>query len=503
MPTIVGLKLPSTWTTALPQDNNFDISRNELDDDLFANSPVDWANVAFINVATLNGIDPADFWTDTSNGNIGLLADVDGNVSSSPQEGDILYYDGAAWNRFPRGTDGQFLKSTVTGIAWGTGAAQIQDFADDQFSIFNAADATKIATMDASSIATATTRVYTFPDKNGTFAMLSDITGAQNEFDDSLFRVFDDVDNTKKLAFQTAGISTGTTRTATWPDKSGTVAFLDDITTPGNTFPDDLFRVFDNVDNTKLLAFQLSGFTTATTRTWTWPDADDTVVGLLATQTLQNKTIDIANNTIILASTDLSDTADLAYLNTPNIFLAGNRQTFTGDLAGTAGINVAPIAGGPTTKIDGDVWLDSVQNKGFMRINGADVDFTSAQPMPTSFVITASDESTDLDTLNNPKTTFRMPFAYTLNTVPLGVRASVRVAPVGSSIIVDIKQNGVSILSTLLTIDAGEKTSTTAAVPAVISTNPLTDDAEMSIEVTQVGSTTPGQGLKVYLIGQS
>lgn len=39
---------------------------------------------------------------------------------------------------------------------------------------------------------------------------------------------------------------------------------------------DDNFKLFDNVDLTKIAEFQLSGITTATTRTYTFPDADGT-----------------------------------------------------------------------------------------------------------------------------------------------------------------------------------------------------------------------------------
>ena len=88
------------------------------------------------------------------------------------------------------------------------------------------------------------------------------------------------------------------------------------------------------------------------------------------------------------------------------------------------------------------------------------------------------------------------------------VRASVTTAPVGSTIIVDINVNDAaspevisSILSTKLTIDAAERTSTTAATPAVISTSALTDDQEVTIDIDQIGSGTAGAGLKVVFIG--
>jgi hypothetical protein len=57
------------------------------------------------------------------------------------------------------------------------------------------------------------------------------------------------------------------------------------------------------------------------------------------------------------------------------------------------------------------------------------------------------------------------------------------------------------VLSTEISIDDGEKTSTTAATPPVISDSALADDAEITIDIDQVGSTTAGSGLKVALIG--
>lgn len=113
-----------------------------------------------------------------------------------------------------------------------------------------------------------------------------------------------------------------------------------------------------------------------------------------------------------------------------------------------------------------------------------------------SVSIAASDETTDLTT-GTAKATFRMPFALTLTEV----RASVTTAPVGSTIEVDLNEGGVSILSTVISIDANEKTSTTAATPPVISDSNLADDAEITVDLDQVGSTTAGAGLKIYLIG--
>jgi len=112
------------------------------------------------------------------------------------------------------------------------------------------------------------------------------------------------------------------------------------------------------------------------------------------------------------------------------------------------------------------------------------------------YVITCSDEETALTT-GTAKATFTMATAGTLT----GVKATVTTAPVGSNLIVDINENGTSLLSTKLSIDDGEKTSKTAATPPVISGSALADDAEITIDIDQVGSGTgtAGAGLKVTL----
>lgn len=110
--------------------------------------------------------------------------------------------------------------------------------------------------------------------------------------------------------------------------------------------------------------------------------------------------------------------------------------------------------------------------------------------------VACSDENTTL-AAGTGKITFRMPYAFTLSSV----RASLTVPQTGGSIFtVDINAGGSSILSTKLTIDNGEKSSTSAATPAVISIASLSDDSEITIDIDQVGDGT-AKGLKVYLIG--
>lgn len=79
------------------------------------------------------------------------------------------------------------------------------------------------------------------------------------------------------------------------------------------TLKDVNFTLQDDGDTTKQLKFQLSGITTATTRTLTVPDASTTIVGTDATQTLTNKTIDASLNTISnITNTNISASAAIA-----------------------------------------------------------------------------------------------------------------------------------------------------------------------------------------------
>ena len=113
-----------------------------------------------------------------------------------------------------------------------------------------------------------------------------------------------------------------------------------------------------------------------------------------------------------------------------------------------------------------------------------------------ALVLVVEDQTPNLTT-GTEKWTYRMPYAFTLTEV----RASVVTAPRDASVIVDINESGATILSTKLSIDATEKTSTTAATPAVISDPDLADDAEITIDIDQIGSTIAGKGLKIVLLG--
>lgn len=132
---------------------------------------------------------------------------------------------------------------------------------------------------------------------------------------------------------------------------------------------------------------------------------------------------------------------------------------------------------------------------GVWRLAGTNVSLLG-HTLPVSIGIPCSDETTALST-GAGKFTYQMPHAMTLTKVI----ATVNTAPAGASIIVDVNEEGTTILSTKATIEAGEDTSEDATNAPVISDDTLASGSEITVDVDQVGSSTEGAGLKVWLIG--
>jgi hypothetical protein len=165
-------------------------------------------------------------------------------------------------------------------------------------------------------------------------------------------------------------------------------------------------------------------------------------------------------------------------------------STHTFNLPTASATNRGALSSGDWTTFNGKFNTPTGTTSQYVRGDG------SLASLPFELVVAASDETTAL-TAGTAKITFRMPRAVTLT----AVRASLTTAQASGSIFtVDINEAGTSILSTKLTIDNTEKTSTTAATPPVISDANLADDAEMTIDIDQIGDGT-AKGLKVTLIG--
>tara|TARA_R110000803_G_scaffold209229_1_gene278595 strand:+ start:376 stop:1038 length:663 start_codon:yes stop_codon:yes gene_type:complete len=110
-------------------------------------------------------------------------------------------------------------------------------------------------------------------------------------------------------------------------------------------------------------------------------------------------------------------------------------------------------------------------------------------PSTESMIVSASDETTALTT-GTAKTTWRMPYAFTLT----AVKVSLTTTSSSGNPTIDINESGTSILSSPVAITAGQKTAT-----ATVGDSSLANLAEMTIDIDVAG--TDATGLKIYLIG--
>lgn len=152
-----------------------------------------------------------------------------------------------------------------------------------------------------------------------------------------------------------------------------------------------------------------------------------------------------------------------------------------------------------TSGLDGTEELPAARAGETVKVTAQQIaDLATAGSAPLQCIAAACSDETTALTTGTAKVTFRMPFAFVLTEV----RASLTTAQTSGSIFtVDINEAGASVLSTKITVDNGEKTSTTAATAPAISDLNLADDAEITVDIDQVGDGT-AKGLKVYLIGR-
>ena len=116
--------------------------------------------------------------------------------------------------------------------------------------------------------------------------------------------------------------------------------------------------------------------------------------------------------------------------------------------------------------------------------------FTSA----AKYQLACSDLTSDLE-INPEAGYFRAQRQLTL----LEVRASLIQASSAGVVRITIKVNGVPLLTTPLTLDAGERTSTTAATPAQLAITAIPDDAEFVVSIDAKGA--GAKGLIVSFVG--
>ena len=108
-----------------------------------------------------------------------------------------------------------------------------------------------------------------------------------------------------------------------------------------------------------------------------------------------------------------------------------------------------------------------------------------------------SDETTVLST-GTGKLEFVIPYGFEVTAVLI----TLTTAGTGAALVtVDINDDGSTILSTKLTIDASEKTSSTAATAAVISSSTIAANSVITCDLDTIDTDNVATGLKVYITG--
>lgn len=182
--------------------------------------------------------------------------------------------------------------------------------------------------------------------------------------------------------------------------------------------------------------------------------------------------------------------------------------------AGWACATDAGAAGGDSGTVNGNAFIDfdlddatpaapaGGVNCTWQKDGSSPANVSCYVPKTESFCIAASDEVTAITT-GASKVTFNIPYAFTVT----AVTGYLNTVSSSGAPAIDINEDPdaegatakASILSTVITIDANERRSSTAATPPVISDTAIAADAEMTIDIDTAG--TGAKGLKVCLEG--
>lgn len=153
-----------------------------------------------------------------------------------------------------------------------------------------------------------------------------------------------------------------------------------------DTFSDSNFRIQDNGDATKQLAFELSGFSTATTRTLTPPNYSGTIATLAGTETFSNKTLASPVFTTLQTTSATTGSAALPTKQTGVLAQLGNADTVaTGIELDSFGANTAIWAVRANGTIASKTALASATS--FLNINGIGYDGSAYSTRQVSILL--------------------------------------------------------------------------------------------------------------------
>jgi hypothetical protein len=427
----------------------------------------------------------------------------DGSITlKTPSGGSALFV-------FPssNGSANQYLKTDGAGnMIWddiknAVVANSSITVADNVLFITDETDVTKRASFQVSGITSGSTRAFAFPNMDGTLALTTGAQTFQNKtidntnsatLKDNAFTLQDNVDITKQATFDLSGITTGQTRTYTFPDQSGTIMLVGGAQSMSGktldntniiTVKDGSFTLQDDVDATKQARFQLSGIATGSTRVFTMPNDDAVLVGDDTTQTLTNKTISGLNNT---------------FSNVPNSALTNSSVTVTAG-NGLSGGGTASLGGSVTLSLPATgIAANTYGSSSAIPVIGVDVYGrvtsigTQAVAMPANMATTDGSQTLTNKTISGLNNTFSNIPNLALTNSSVTVTAGTGLSGGGS-----MSLGGsvtLSLTSNSVTVSAGNGLTGGGSVS-------LGGSVTLSLPATGVAANTYGSGSAIPVIG--
>ncbi|HNC56660.1 MAG TPA: DUF2793 domain-containing protein [Leptospiraceae bacterium] len=258
------LTLPDASTNLVGHDTSQTLTNKTINASNNTLSNITESMLSFSDVTTLNA----------STSQHGFLRKLSGNAGD--------YLDGSGNWSTPAGT-GTSLPA-----------------ADTQTLVKGSVDATKLLRFEIDGFTTGTTRILTPPDSDGTLVLESFAQTLTNKTINASNNTLSNITEAMLSFSDVTTLNVNTSRHGFAPKApNDATKYLDgtgNYSTPAGTGPtlpfadnQDLFK--NNTDNTKLVRFSLASISTGTTRTFTFPNVDDTLVTLSATQILSNKTL--------------------------------------------------------------------------------------------------------------------------------------------------------------------------------------------------------------------